>query len=159
MPVDTINECDQKHKQDTSVNPTPTRDSHARIMLRDVDSFKDFAGRERAAMVCYTIRVKPETATQKPETTKPDEDKHSFNWGWIAWPCVILFLYGLSLGPALLMQDKGHISPNNQFLRAFYAPLSWAYKDTPFHKPLGMYLHLWVPKYFDGKGNVRDLFQ
>jgi hypothetical protein len=95
---------------------------------------------------------------EKPETTTPDDEKHSFNWGFIVWPVVILFLYVLSWGPVMMMKEKGRISSSDGFVWNFYAPLAWAYFGAPLHKPLGLYLHLWVPKYFDKDGNERPLF-
>jgi hypothetical protein len=90
------------------------------------------------------------------ETTTPNEDKHSIPWtGIIAWPFVILILYALSVGPFMMMIDKGRISPNTEaFLEKFYKPLDWAYSDTLLHKPIGMYLHLWS-KRFDRDGDQK----
>lgn len=92
---------------------------------------------------------------EKPaETTTPAEEKHSIPWtGFIVWPFVILILYVLSIGPVAIMSDKGLISHNNEFIWKFYKPLGWAYLNTPLHRPLGMYLHLWVPKHFDKHGD------
>ena len=94
--------------------------------------------------------------TEKPaETTAPDEEKHSINWGaLILWPVVILILYVLIIGPVMMMMDKSAGSRSNQLARKFYAPLGWAYDNTPLHKPLGMYLHLWVPEIFNKNGNL-----
>lgn len=87
------------------------------------------------------------------ETTTPNEEKHSKSLpGFIVWPFVILILYVLSVGPVEMMEDKGRISHNNPMLR-IYEPLAWAYMKTPFHKPLGMYLHLWS-KHFDKNGDL-----
>ena len=90
------------------------------------------------------------------ETDTPKEERRSINWGAvILWPFVILFLYVLSFGPFWMMWDKGFISTHQTFSDKFYRPLEWAYEETPLHKPLGMYLHLWVPKYFDKKGEQK----
>jgi len=90
---------------------------------------------------------------EEPETTTTVKEKHSINWGAIIlWPIVILLLYVLSLGPVMMMMEKGHISARNVLFR-FYEPLRWAYEDTPLRKPLGMYLHIWAPHYFDKNGN------
>jgi hypothetical protein len=79
--------------------------------------------------------------------------KHSVTWtGFIVWPFVILILYVLSYGPVTTLVDKGRISVPNVPLATFYMPLQWAYERTPFEKPLGMYMHLWSPKYFDKNG-------
>jgi hypothetical protein len=85
-------------------------------------------------------------------TTTPKDEKHSINWGFILWPLVILALYVLSSGPVLMMDSKGRLSYYNKLVWRIYAPLEWAYFRTPLHKPLGMYLHLWVPKDFGKNG-------
>jgi hypothetical protein len=91
---------------------------------------------------------------EKPATTTPKNEKHSFNWGaLILWPVVIVLFYVLSAGPVAMMQEKGFISPGNEFFNKFYEPFIWAYEDTPLHKPLGLYLHLWVPDIFDKNGS------
>jgi hypothetical protein len=86
----------------------------------------------------------------------PKDEKHSMNWGaLILWPVVVLILYILSTGPVAMMEEKGRISHSNEFMRVFYMPWTWAYKGTPLHKPLGLYLHLWLPKHFDKKGDMQ----
>jgi hypothetical protein len=103
---------------------------------------------------------------EKPaETTTPKDEKHSVNLGFIVWPLVILILYLLSFGPFWMMIEKGLIGPlmitnrrvipNNKFIFKFYQPVFWAYDNTLFHKPLGIYLHLWVPKLIDNNGEYR----
>ncbi len=94
---------------------------------------------------------------EKPvETSKPNDEKHSINWGaLILWPVVILILYILSTGPVAMMEEKGRISRSNEFMRVFYMPWTWAYNGTPLHKPLGLYIHLWLPKRFDKNGDIR----
>ncbi len=103
---------------------------------------------------------------EKPvETTAPDGGKHSIYWGFIVWPVVILLLYVLSFGPVmrfgsmmmLTVERKNksyfYTSPKRDgFLAKFYAPLGWVYNETPLHKPLGMYMHLWVPMAFNKNG-------
>ena len=90
---------------------------------------------------------------EQAETATPKDEKHSINWGAIiVWPFVILILYVLSWGPVVRLGDKGYISPNNKVIWKFYAPLDWASNNTPLQRPLGMYLHLWVPKYYDKNG-------
>jgi len=83
----------------------------------------------------------------------PTEDKFSFfSWRpFILWPLGIVILYVLSYGPIVRMQEKGLFSIKNRLVRNFYAPLWWAYGTKTFHKPLGMYLHLWDPDFFDDK--------
>src|ERR1700733_15163011 len=97
---------------------------------------------------------------EQPETTAPVGSKHSFYWRlFILWPFVILLLYFLSFGPFWLILEKGRINaanqfePVNQFVLEFYGPLQWAYDETPLHRPLGMYLHLWASSLFDKNGD------
>lgn len=107
------------------------------------------------------MRVKPETTITTAQNT-PSEDKHSFNWGWIAWPLVVLFLYGLSSGPYVMMVERQIHNDNSWLLKGrvdkiantFYAPLGWVYESTFLHKPVGMYLHLWAPNLIGKDGNV-----
>jgi hypothetical protein len=118
-------------------------------------------------------------------TLKEDEEKHSIRrTGFIVWPFVFLILYALSAGPVVIMGKKGLISHNNKFiwtytpseqmlclveqdlglpqpspgpLRKFYRPLEWAYNNTPLHRPLTMYFHLWDPEDFDKNGEPRQV--
>jgi hypothetical protein len=93
---------------------------------------------------------------EQPEATVPAGEKHSsFLPGFIIWPFVILLLYIFSSGPVALLEDKGRVSRGNVFLRQFYAPWRWAYNDTPLRRPLGMYLHFWIPNHFDKNGNEK----
>ena len=102
------------------------------------------------------------------ETVTPSERKHSINWGaLILWPVVILLLYVLSFGPVMrfgsvvmlevvTQNTKSYIyisAQRNRFWGEFYAPLGWAYNETPLHKPLGMYMHLWTPTGFNKNGD------
>jgi hypothetical protein len=104
---------------------------------------------------------------EQPAIAAPGEDKHSINWGaFIFWPFVILILYVLTFGPVMrfgsvlmvvVARNKGSIyisDPRNRFSEKFYAPLGWAYNKTPLHKPLGMYMHLWLPRCFDKNGDA-----
>lgn len=89
-----------------------------------------------------------------PKNDKPNEDKHSLNWGWIVWPLVVLFFYVLSAGPVFMLGRKGIISPKSSaFLSVFYAPVVFIYDRTFLHRPLGMYLHFWSPEDFDKNGD------
>jgi hypothetical protein len=107
---------------------------------------------------------------EQPKTTTPKDEKHSINWGSIIlWPVVILILYVLSFGPVMRFgsmvmvlrawNNKSYIhnlAQRNGFLGKFYTPLYWAYNETPLHKPLGMYLHLWVPIAFKNNGEANN---
>lgn len=88
------------------------------------------------------------------EASTATEEKDSHSWpAWVVWPSVILVLYVLSVGPFVMLNDKGKISHSN-FFETLYWPLAWAYLQTPLHKPLGMYLHLWS-KHFDKNGDLQ----
>ncbi|MGO8930966.1 MAG: hypothetical protein ACLQU3_29270 [Limisphaerales bacterium] len=79
-------------------------------------------------------------------------------WVWLCWLAVVVMLYVLSAGPLVMMQEKQLIRYNTiegPVIIAVYFPLSWAYKNTLLHQPLGMYLHLWAPRNFDSKGNLK----
>jgi len=87
--------------------------------------------------------------------TKPTEAGHSIHWGaLIFWPSVIIILYVSSIGPALLMYDKGYFrSPTSEkFLCVFYQPLEWAHTATIFEKPLNIYTDWW-----EAKSRKRDI--
>ena len=82
----------------------------------------------------------------QPETKTVNEEKHSFSrTGFIVWPLVVLVLYFLSFGPALMMMNKGLISRNNKFFHMFYEPLAWAAQNTPLRGPILTYLDWCVP--------------
>jgi hypothetical protein len=90
------------------------------------------------------------------QTTTPIEEKHSFSWpGFVVWPVAILLLYALSYGPFEKWQER-RIGNSNRYLQLsakIYVPLGWVYRKTLLHKPLGIYYHMWLPKYFDAKGD------
>jgi hypothetical protein len=83
-------------------------------------------------------------------------------WIWLCWLGVAVMLYVLSLGPVVMMVQKGFISPaipENKFVRTFYYPIEWAGKKIPMLKHLmGKYLHLWAPKLYDRKGYSTGLY-
>jgi hypothetical protein len=87
----------------------------------------------------------------------PKKKKRSIGWGWILWPCVILVLYVLSVGPVVMIAGRKKPVPHfaaRIAVRRFYAPLGWAYESKFFHKPLGKYLHLWAPALYDKDGDM-----
>ena len=91
---------------------------------------------------------------EQPAIAAQKDEKHSIHWGaLILWPVVILILYVLSVGPITMILFKRGIAPKCEFMLTIYAPLGWAYKNTSLHKPLGMYLHLWAPHYYDKNGD------
>lgn len=96
----------------------------------------------------------PQRTAVETHATTPDEGKHSFNWGWIMWPVVVLLVYSLSIGPVLMLDLKNRL-PRPKIVWRFYYPVRWAYFKSPIlHKPLGMYLHLWVPDYVAKNGDL-----
>jgi hypothetical protein len=92
----------------------------------------------------------------QPETTTPTREKHSaFLPRFIAWPFVILFLYVFSFGPMQMILDANRLNPSvEDALKAVYHPMWPAYVKTPLHKPLGIYLHLWLPDQIDKNGDA-----
>lgn len=89
-----------------------------------------------------------------PEPTPPVRKKIPL-WWWIAvtWPGGLLILYLLSYGPVLRLQSRGGISRTNEFVDEFYSPWVEIYQTKSLQKPLGLYLHLWVPEWFDKNGD------
>jgi len=88
---------------------------------------------------------------EAPAETK-EETKHSRGFGsYLVWVGVVLVLYVLSMGPAVMIDHKGvleaHTTLGNS-LTVFYAPMTWAYMETPLYAPIRMYLHLWCPSDF-----------
>ena len=77
-------------------------------------------------------------------------------WGYVYWAGAILILYFLSLGPFVMMEEKG-VWKNRRppLLDSLYFPLGWAYMNTPLQKPIGMYLHLWCPQRFANNGDMK----
>src|SRR2546421_8430158 len=89
-----------------------------------------------------------------------EESKQSGGFGrYVYWAGVILVLYVLSWGPLVWIDipllPGQPLSLVNRFFLGFTYPGGWAYSHTPFHKPLGMYFHLWRPQMFDKNGEVR----
>jgi hypothetical protein len=96
---------------------------------------------------------------EKPAETK-EEAKRSGGFGiYLIWVCAALVVYVLSVGPFLMMAQKGISMKRGDVARScldtVYAPLGWAYQKTPLHKPLGTYFHLWSPKRFDQNGDIK----
>jgi hypothetical protein len=86
-----------------------------------------------------------------------EETKHSRGFGsYVFWAGVVLLLYVLSAGPYMKMWEKGVWKNHPRLFRLtdwLYVPFGWAYKNTPLHKPLGIYLHFWCSERFDKKGD------
>ena len=89
-----------------------------------------------------------------PEQTPPVRKKRSFVWAYFVLMLVMgLLSYALSAGPVMKMRSRGIISPRNQLVNILYHPLGLLYRETPLHKPIGMYLHLWMPEWYDKNGD------
>jgi len=76
--------------------------------------------------------------------------------GYLVWLFVSVVLYFLSAGPAALMSWNGIFTSLGIYrvVSGFYTPWRLTYLHTPFHKPIGIYMHLWNPNLYDEKGNV-----
>src|SRR5690349_14257320 len=95
---------------------------------------------------------------EKPERTTSSDEKHSINWrALILWPIGIFIFYVLSFGPVSWFWDREPFKEPSPIFREIYSPLTWAYENTPLHKPLGLWLHLWDSAYYDDKGNERTI--
>jgi hypothetical protein len=97
------------------------------------------------------------------EPTQPAEPTAEARWsrgfaGYFVWPVVIVLMYVLSSGPAGVLLLKKKVSSGSMcghILNYFYTPWGWAYENTPLHKPLGMYMHLWCPDQYGANGEYR----
>ena len=89
---------------------------------------------------------------KEPAETR-EETKHSGGFGIYAlWAGVVLILYVLSMGPALLVVTRDRGSAAFKLFDWIYEPVQLAYWDTFLHRPIGMYMHLWCPEDFDKNG-------
>jgi hypothetical protein len=84
------------------------------------------------------------------KTMAEDKGSRSY-WGFILWPLLVVMLYVLSSGPALLLNEK-RILTDKVFV--IYWPLEWAYFHTPLKMPFGMYWHLWRPELYRRNGTM-----
>jgi hypothetical protein len=95
----------------------------------------------------------------KDKAENPPEEKPSRGFlGLLTWVAAILVVYILGIGPLMMLMDRGIINEEGKIgsaLQAMYTPLEWAHLETPLHKPLGMYFHLWS-KDFDQNGDVKN---
>jgi hypothetical protein len=76
---------------------------------------------------------------------------------YLVWGFGIVVLYILSFGPAVFLQISGTLGPST-YAVYFYRPWNWAYRHTPLHKPLGIYLHLWAPSFYDKNGDTIPIY-
>jgi hypothetical protein len=94
----------------------------------------------------------PSTAQPAPET---DEKKSRGLGSYVVWAFVAVIVYVLSAGPVAYVeyrQKLGNTGPW-RIVGYFYIPWTFAYERTPFHTPLGLYMHLWVPEIWNKNGN------
>lgn len=58
------------------------------------------------------------------------------------WAFVVVLLYFLSIGPVVMMTNKGYVNPppSNKFLNALYSPLLWVDEKTILGKLLDIYI-------------------
>ena len=89
--------------------------------------------------------------TQPAEPTAEAKRSRGFA-GSFVWGFGIVVLYFLSAGPVWFMESKG--TRLHGIVWRIYAPWDWAYLNTPLHKPLGLYMHLWRPGLYDRSGNL-----
>jgi hypothetical protein len=76
---------------------------------------------------------------------------------WLSWLMVAVGLYFLSFGPLALLYERQVILPKSgadRALRIYLALGEWSFQNTALRRPIGMYLHLWIPDYYDIKGNA-----
>src|SRR5436189_5206690 len=97
----------------------------------------------------------PDTAQPAPET----HEKKSRGLGsYVVWGLLALMLYVLSSGPVVRLMHQRQtkkfqkLAPGakgidmtllDNVVGFIYGPLNWAYNTDTFHKPLGLYWHLW----------------
>ena len=92
--------------------------------------------------------------TQPTEPTAEAKRSRGFA-GYVVWGFGIVVVYILSMGPAVVLaESRNHKGPICRILSITHGPLVWAYEKAPLHKPLGIYLHLWLPKRFDKNGDL-----
>src|SRR5438045_209731 len=86
------------------------------------------------------------------------EAKPSHGLGrYLVWAFVVLMVYVLSIGPVDRLIGERHLPRGVQIiLGLFYMPWLYAYYKTQLHKPLGLYMHVWVPAHWDKNGESDD---
>lgn len=90
------------------------------------------------------------------DKTIPENPEKSFPWrGLFLWAFVVVAIYFLSMGPVLKVCFESKSARRFEHLfDTVYAPWFWSYDHTPLRKPLGIYMHLWLPDDFDRHGEV-----
>jgi hypothetical protein len=72
-------------------------------------------------------------------------------WGFL----VLVMVYLLSPGPVWrLFASRIKAGSPVPALRSIYWPWRYAYWHTPLHKPLGMYMHLFLPETYEEDGQI-----
>ena len=87
-----------------------------------------------------------------------DEPERSFRGlVWLCWLAGILVLYVLSTGPVLKMVHERMVrgSPGSRFPIIFLRPMDWIGDKPLLTRPIRVYWHLWVPEWYDSKGNPK----
>jgi hypothetical protein len=78
---------------------------------------------------------------------------------WVSWVLAAVGCYFLSVGPVVKLVVKESPSLTHGWSQAYnlyIEPCRWAYEHTLLQRPIGMYLHLWLPGLFDVKGDRTD---
>jgi hypothetical protein len=84
------------------------------------------------------------------DTPEIAEKKSRGLGSYVVWAFVAVMLYVLSSGPVYYIAQRQRWYD----LQVPYYPLSTIYRHTAFHKPLGMYWHMWVPSEFEKTGDL-----
>jgi hypothetical protein len=74
---------------------------------------------------------------------------------WLSWVLAAVGFYIFSLGPISRLAYSETLLATFRSDKAFdiyFAPALWAYDNTPLHRPIGMYMSLWLPGFFNSKG-------
>jgi hypothetical protein len=94
-----------------------------------------------------------ESAQPAPET---DEKKSRGFGSYVVWPFAAVMAYVLSFGPVAKIEfsmRRTHPAFVNA-VNVIYSPWAWVYRKTAFHKPLEIYIHLWIPGDVDQNGRI-----
>ena len=77
-------------------------------------------------------------------TKQPDTGVEGKSWSPFALLGLVamaIFFYVLSVGPTVYLVNRKWISENAAM--TIYAPVIWAYENTPLRKPLEWYVRIW----------------
>src|SRR6187549_858784 len=74
---------------------------------------------------------------------EPNEGgRGSGRWVWLGLLLLVPVLYVLSIGPALLIQQKS--GAGGQVIKVVYKPLGLLHKHRALREPLGAYIDFWL---------------